>query len=82
MKEFTISGSSAKVKMIKLGHSLNSKAPVTITEKEQAKFLLEQSSQGIEENMSRTQAKIEKLHNEIMQLVKMGSKRNALRLLA
>lgn len=81
MKEFTISGSSAKVTMIKLGHSLHSKAPVTITEKEQAKFVLEQSSQGIEENMSRTQAKIEKLHNEIMQLVKMGSKRNALRLL-
>lgn len=82
MKEFTISGSTAKVMMIKLGHSLHSKAPVTITEKEQAKFVLEQSSQGIEENMSRTQAKIEKLHNEIMQLVKMGSKRNALRLLA
>lgn len=65
--------------MIKLS---NGKEKPSITEKEKAQFVLEQSLQTIEESIKRTEAKITKLDEDIKTLLKMGSKKNAVTILS
>lgn len=66
-----------KVGLVKLGFT----QPV-IEEKEKAKFIIQQSIQKMNESMDQTQLKIGKLNEDIKGLIKIGSKKSALTLLA
>ena len=66
-----------KVSLVKLGFE----EPV-IEEKEKAKFILGQSIQKMSDSMDQTQLKIGKLNEDIKGLIKIGSKKSALTLLA
>ena len=79
-EECDISGQ--KVSLIKLANSTSQKEAPAISQKEKAKFVLDQSIASLDENMSKTQLKIHKLNEDIRSLVKMGSKKNAVTLLA
>jgi hypothetical protein len=79
-EECDISGQ--KVSLIKLANSISKKEPPAISQKEKAKFVLDQSIASLDENMTKTQLKIHKLNEDIRSLVKMGSKKNAVTLLA
>ena len=70
------------VSLIKLANSTSQKEAPAISQKEKAKFVLDQSIASLDENMSKTQLKIHKLNEDIRSLVKMGSKKNAITLLA
>jgi hypothetical protein len=79
-EECDISGQ--KVSLIKLANSTSKKEAPAISQKEKAKFVLDQSIASLDENMTKTQLKIHKLNEDIRSLVKMGSKKNAVTLLA
>jgi glutamyl/glutaminyl-tRNA synthetase len=79
-EECDISGQ--KVSLIKLANSISKKEAPAISQKEKAKFVLDQSIASLDENMTKTQLKIHKLNEDIRSLVKMGSKKNAVTLLA
>ena len=79
-EECDISGQ--KVSLIKLANSTSQKEAPAISQKEKAKFVLDQSIASLDENISKTQLKIHKLNEDIRSLVKMGSKKNAVTLLA
>jgi hypothetical protein len=79
-EECDISGQ--KVSLIKLANSTSQKEAPAISQKEKAKFVLDQSIASLDENMTKTQLKIHKLNEDIRSLVKMGSKKNAVTLLA
>ena len=79
-EECDISGQ--KVSLIKLANSTSQKEAPAISQKEKAKFVLDQSIASLDENITKTQLKIHKLNEDIRSLVKMGSKKNAVTLLA
>ena len=79
-EECDISGQ--KVSLIKLANSTSQKEAPAISQKEKAKFVLDQSIASLDENMTKTQLKIHKLNEDIRSLVTMGSKKNAVTLLA
>jgi hypothetical protein len=56
--------------------------PDPITDKDKAHFLLEQNILQLDETISRTTAKIQRLQQDITSMLRLGSKRNALTLLS
>ena len=68
--------------LIKLASSTTQKYAPVISQKEKAKFVLDQSIASLDESVTKTQFKIHKLNEDIRSLVKMGSKRNAVTLLS
>lgn len=68
--------------LIKLASSTTQKYAPVISQKEKAKFVLDQSIASLDESVTKTQSKIHKLNEDIRSLVKMGSKRNAVTLLS
>ena len=81
MASETLTISGQPVTLFKLGN-LGSGGVPEITEKEKAKFVLEQNAALLEDQITKTINRVQKLNNDIKEMLRMGSKKNALLLLS
>ena len=81
MASETLTISGQPVTLFKLGNLGGGGVP-EITEKEKAKFVLEQNAALLEDQITKTINRVQKLNNDIKEMLRMGSKKNALLLLS